>query len=276
MESWRLVIDGAMNGAWNMAADEAMLASSECRGCVPTLRLYRWSEPTLTIGYAQDSTPFAAGLPLVRRLTGGRAVLHDMELTYSVVASTSHPLFSDGIMDAYRLISTSIVEALNECGVKAEFAPPPAKPRLRGDRYSACFRSPSRYEVLAGGKKLAGSAQRRFKNAFLQHGSILFNVDRYMNESVFGPGILDKMGWVGEHSGVSIEDFTSVFVRCAARSLGARFTPSTLDPEEVACKKALHDGKYTASSWNLHGADVKASVHGRVGPQAQGRFAQGL
>lgn len=274
MDSWRLVIDGYMSGAGNMAADEAILTSAERGECAPTLRLYRWSEPTLTVGYAQDPRPFAVGLPVVRRITGGRAVLHDMELTYSVVAGNGHPLFSDGIMDGYRLISTAIVDALKECGVRAEFAPPPATPSGKGGAGGACFRSPSRYEVLAGGKKLAGSAQRRFKRSFLQHGSILFGADRFMNESVFGPGMLDKMGWVGEHCDASIEDFTEVFVSCAARRLGASFTAACLSTEEDALKKALIEGKYGANSWNLHGRAVTDSMKGgHAGAAAAGARA---
>ncbi len=182
---WRLIVDPPFDGRTNMAIDEAIsraldmhggrprlelkVAQGEGVAVLPTLRLYGWKEPTISIGYGQDRERFAgSGLPVVKRITGGRAVLHDMEVTYSIITGADNRLFCSGIEGAYEEISGCIINALNDVGIDARFSP-----GIKGSKSvsrDACFYSPSRYEVMINGKKLVGSSQRRFKNAFIQHG----------------------------------------------------------------------------------------------------------
>jgi len=263
MEGWRLIIDPALEGAENMASDEAVLRACEAEpSAPPVLRLYGWSEPTLSIGYLQNASPFlSTSMPVVRRITGGRAVLHDKELTYSLVAGTGHHLFSGGILAAYSFISGCIISALKQAGVDAEFA--------RGAGASggkdACFYTPSRYEVLVDGRKLVGSSQRRFKKAFLQHGSILLCVDREKNAKVFGPEVVGRMASLSEFSDISHEEFRRAFISAMATGLKAAFTPSELNERETLVKEELKRRRYSDAGWTLCGPRDRSDLTGAPG-----------
>ena len=270
MTRWRLILDPPMEGRENMAVDEAVLslfASLSAKGLkpVPTLRLYGWKEPTISIGYAQKSRLFRclkSPLPVVRRLTGGRAVLHTKELTYSVVASTEDPLFSSGIGAAYFVISSAIVSALKGIGIEASLSRSEGGGGGGGGgggstNKEACFHAPSRYEVVAagargaGGGKLAGSAQRRFKGVFLQHGSILFDVDEGLNAELFGREVVESMSWVKRLApAIDIDLLRRLFVISMAEEFSADFKESGLTPPEKLLKERLVREKYSDLDWN--------------------------
>jgi lipoate-protein ligase A len=171
---WRLLRDGAATGAFNMGVDEALLASAQESGHA-TLRLYRWDGPWLSLGYGQPLSEAraaacrAAGVGWVRRATGGLAVLHGADLTYAVAAPES--ALPQGLRGSYVLVADALCEAFARLGVTVERSPAGeggAGPRAGFD----CFAEPAADELLAGGRKLAGSAQRRAGGAVLQHGSI--------------------------------------------------------------------------------------------------------
>ena len=174
---WRLLIeDSPRSGAANMAIDEA-IAEAAAAGAVPsTLRFYRWNPPTVTLGRHQkladvDETQIAArGYDLVRRATGGRAILHVDELTYSVSGPIEEPRMAGGVMDAYLRFSNALLSGLSTLGLKAEKAG--GRTRAGRELSAACFETPSAYEITAGGRKLMGSAQSRRKGYVLQHGSL--------------------------------------------------------------------------------------------------------
>ncbi|MBI2502216.1 MAG: lipoate--protein ligase family protein [Candidatus Latescibacteria bacterium] len=180
MSTWRFLDTGPASGALNMAVDEALLEGA-AQG-EPVLRIFGWEPPALSFGYGQQ--PWrevdldkcrAAGVEVVRRLTGGRAVLHWEELTYSVVCREDDPQCGGPISHTYRRIGEALVEGLKLFGVEAilERARPRAlRPRERGVS-EPCFSSLARWEVKCGGRKLIGSAQRRVRGAVLQHGSLL-------------------------------------------------------------------------------------------------------
>jgi lipoate-protein ligase A len=177
---WRLIDSGAGNGPWNLALDESICRAVRERRSPPTLRLYRWSAPTLSVGCAQDlardvdrEACRARGVEIVRRISGGRAVLHDAELTYSVSAPAGLPGFGDGLDEAYRQVAAGLVAGLRLLGIEGA-SPSPGRcgPRAAA-RHPACFAAGARHEIEVGGRKLVGSAQRRFDDGFLQHGSIL-------------------------------------------------------------------------------------------------------
>ena len=224
LTNWRLILDPAYSGVRNMAIDAALLKSANTsKKPLTTLRLYSWSVPTISVGYQQKPENFSQyNLPVVRRLTGGRAVLHDKELTYSITVPKFDQLFAGGITDAYAAISRCLVAALKDVGVQGvDFARPASKLSIteREKRFGsrqkneACFLSSSRYEVVVGGKKMVGSAQRRFSGAFLQHGSILANVDEAMIEKVFGKELIDKITWLGAHTSCADKELKEALVR---------------------------------------------------------------
>ena len=175
--SWRLLIeDSPRSGAANMAVDEAIAEAAAAGAVPPTLRFYRWNPPTVTLGRHQkladvDETQIAArGYDLVRRATGGRAILHIDELTYSVSGPIEEPRMAGGVMDAYLRFSNALLSGLSTLGLKAEKAG--GRTRAGRELSAACFETPSAYEITAGGRKLMGSAQSRRKGYVLQHGSL--------------------------------------------------------------------------------------------------------
>ncbi len=177
LSPWRLLIeDSPRSGAANMAVDEAIAEAAATGAVPPTLRFYRWSSPTVSLGRHQkladvDETQTAArGYDLVRRATGGRAILHVDELTYSVSGPTEDPHMVGGVMDAYLRFSNALLSGLSTLGLRAEKAS--GRTRAGRDLSAACFETPSAYEITAGGRKLMGSAQSRRKGYVLQHGSL--------------------------------------------------------------------------------------------------------
>jgi lipoyl(octanoyl) transferase len=174
--TWRLIVDGEADGATNMAVDEAILAAV-CEGLtLPTLRFYAWSPPCLSLGRGQSvgdldlAACHRAGVQMVRRPSGGRAILHTDELTYSVAMLETDPRASGDVVDSYRRLSEGLLAGLHFLGVDAVQAVSPSQ--SGGDLSAACFEASSHYEIAAGGRKLIGSAQWRSRNGVLQHGSL--------------------------------------------------------------------------------------------------------
>ncbi|MBL7573278.1 lipoate--protein ligase family protein [Staphylococcus saccharolyticus] len=186
-ETWNFINTGSQNPYYNMAMDEALLNFVSRGEIGPVIRFYTWSPATLSIGYFQrlkkeiDIDKVAEkGFGLVRRQTGGRGVLHDKELTYSVIVPESHPNMPTTVTEAYKVISQGLLEGFKNLGFETYFAVPRSKEereKLKQPRSSVCFDAPSWYELVVEGRKIAGSAQTRQKGVILQHGSILQDID---------------------------------------------------------------------------------------------------
>jgi lipoate-protein ligase A len=175
--TWRLLDTGWSDGATNMAMDEAIMLAVAAGKSPPTLRFYGWSPPCVSVGYAQSldqEVDLGAcrrhGYTWVRRPTGGRAVLHVDELTYSVIAPLSEPRVRGDILTSYRRLSHGLLAGLRLLGCEAVQANP--LPAGGPSASAACFDVPSAYEILASGRKLVGSAQARRRRVILQHGAI--------------------------------------------------------------------------------------------------------
>jgi lipoate-protein ligase A len=176
-QQWRLIITPPAPGAWNMAVDEALLETAGQGLSFPCLRLYSWEPPCLSIGYAQPSSDVDRqrlsdlGWDWVRRPTGGRAILHTDELTYSIVASLSEPRLSGSVLESYQRLSKALLAALHSLGLPAE-AHPIHPSTTNQANVPVCFEVPSNYEIVIAGRKLIGSAQARRKDGVLQHGTL--------------------------------------------------------------------------------------------------------
>ncbi|MGS0906411.1 lipoate--protein ligase family protein [Staphylococcus sp. MSU001] len=186
-EIWNFINIGSKNPYYNMAMDEALLNFVSRGEIDPVIRFYTWNPATLSIGYFQrlqkeidiDKVK-EKGYGLVRRQTGGRGVLHDKELTYSVIVPESHPNMPSTVTEAYKIISQGLLEGFKNLGFETYFAIPRSKEerdKLKQPRSSVCFDAPSWYELVVEGRKIAGSAQTRQKGVILQHGSILQDID---------------------------------------------------------------------------------------------------
>lgn len=179
---WRYIPFSIHTGAENMAIDEAiMLNMAQETNPQPVLRFYGWKPPTLSLGYAQryakevlEEACVQAGVDVVRRPTGGRAVLHQYELTYSVIAPEEDDQVSGTIIESYLKISRALLKGFQALGITAEMA---ARSGVSKGISAACFDAPSWYELVVGGKKLVGSAQVRKEGILLQHGSIPLHFD---------------------------------------------------------------------------------------------------
>lgn len=175
---WRLVIDDEpRSGPANMAVDQAIAEASASGGAPPTLRFYRWAPPAVSLGrhqFLSDIDLDAAhvhGYDVVRRTTGGRAILHTDELTYSVAAPEAEPHVAGGVMDSYLRLSNALVLGLQRAGVP-QVDKAGGQVRAGPNVSAACFEVPSAYEIVVGGRKLMGSAQSRRAGYVLQHGSL--------------------------------------------------------------------------------------------------------
>ena len=182
MNSWRFLDSGPSDGATNMAVDEAIFEGVGAGSSPPTVRVYAWEPPAVSVGHSQNASSeldLAAcrerGFGVVRRPTGGRAVLHAGEITYSVIGSAGVSPLGGSIPESYREIARALLAGLAEIGVEAELAPVATASRNRGEVAPPCFVSAGRFEVVVGGRKLVGSAQRRSGAAVLQHGSLLID-----------------------------------------------------------------------------------------------------
>jgi lipoate-protein ligase A len=176
MPPWRLLITPPARGAWNMAVDESILLHIGRGESPPTLRLYAWTPACLSLGHAQ---PFKdvdmdrmneRGWEVVRRATGGRAILHTDELTYSVIAPNDEPRVAGTVLESYNRLAQALLLAVKNLSLPVEMRE--GKSGGPADLNPVCFEVPSTHEITVNAKKLIGSAQARRKEGVLQHGSL--------------------------------------------------------------------------------------------------------
>jgi len=179
-KKWRFLDTGKGSAFFNMALDEVMLGAIGRGESPPAFRVYEWDPAAVTVGYSQsigDAVDLARctadRIDVAKRPTGGREVYHDDEIAYSVIASQDDQYFGGTLAETYRSVSRVLCDALNRIGVDAEIARGTGERGRPARRNAPCFGSTSRFEIVVGGKKLVGSAQRRIGELFLQQGSIL-------------------------------------------------------------------------------------------------------
>jgi lipoyl(octanoyl) transferase len=270
VEEWRILPFRKAGAAENMAVDEAIFRENIRKKSPPTLRFYGWKNPALSIGYFQDygkevddDACRRFGVEIVRRPTGGKAVLHEQELTYAAVAGEDSSLFPPDILETYRVISDCIAKGLAEVGIRAEMKTD-GRRGPDGTLHSSCFSSPSRYELLAGGRKICGSAQMRSHGVFLQHGSLLMAFDPLRTCAVMLPHrdmerdadlLRNAVTSVGEQAGspVDEEGLCRVLRGGFEQVLGIRFREGRLTPEEEGLVDGLMTKKYGGEGWNREG-----------------------
>lgn len=226
----RLIVDPPAPGAWNMAVDEALLLSAAEHG-ITTLRLYQWNEPTLSLGYFQSAADRqqhvpSRDCPLVRRASGGGAIVHDRELTYSLTVAQSDTRLS-AATSLYDAVHQSLLECFAEFGISASLYARGAcepKPTNPGREPFLCFQRRACGDIVCGGVKVVGSAQRRRRGAVLQHGSILLGRSKNAPE-------LEGLEELTERA-VTPHWITDRWPRLLALQLGAIWTAGTLTDQE--------------------------------------------
>ncbi len=261
--NWRLLIDPPLPPAQNMAIDEAIAIAFSEKEVPPTLRFYQWSVPAFSIGSFQTLNSSwldylnRSNIAVVRRMTGGRGLLHDREMTYSVVASTKNPLFSDGIKGTFKSIAIGLMAGLQEIGMEGKIHTPSQEKRRKRENAPLCFASTSQYEITAKGKKLIGSAQRRWRSHFLQHGSLIlesrFPESHPSSESV--PLLISEKQTALAELLERIPDIDMLLQAMKTgfeMALPIHLVQGKLTRKEMATTDRLIKEKYGNHRWNLH------------------------
>jgi lipoate-protein ligase A len=272
VEPWRFLPFRSGDPFENMAVDEALFRVQERRTMPPTLRFFGWTVRTVSLGYFQDirrevdlEACRASGVAVVRRPTGGKAVIHDRDLCYSVTGRTDLPEFSGGLMPTYRLIGRCLARGLMGAGVAVSMPEDEEDPGGAAGRDAFCFARASRYELLAGGRKICGSAQSRSRRAFLQQGSVLIDFDgdlprRFLKRAPGGlPGAAENLrNHVTSLSGEGVrgmdgEGLSARLLSGFREILGVPITEGALTGEEASLARELREGKYGSDTWNVEG-----------------------
>ena len=230
------------SGPWQMAADEAMLATAASHG-VATLRFYRWSEPTLSLGYFQPHArrmefPLLRSLPLLRRATGGATLVHDQEITYALALPATpawQPLGPRWIKQVHQIIAASLADL----GIQTQLVGDHAEQKLGP---FLCFLHQTPGDILYGSSKVVGSARRKQRGALLQHGGILLAKSKFTPEL---PGIFD----------LAVQQFDSETIIESIVRRCAREMTSNLEPDDWTDEERVHTAKmmterYANPAWN--------------------------
>jgi lipoate-protein ligase A len=260
-EEWRLIDSGASSAQHNMALDEAIAYHVRKGISPPTLRLYGWKKPSLSLGCFQKvagiNTEYCDknSIPIVRRPTGGRAILHDNELTYSFSVRTDSGNFSRGLLDSYQKISGALRLAFKRSNIKADSQ----RVREKGyvlTRSPLCFKSSSFGEILIDNRKVVGSAQKRWRDGMLQQGTIPFLYNEEVLRHIFGA---DKTAEMREFSvglkevkpELKHEEFKAIIAKAFEETFGIRFVPDRPLEKEHLLAGRLAVQKYVQRSWNF-------------------------
>jgi lipoate-protein ligase A len=260
MKKWDLIIDHApLDGSWNMAVDEYLFRSLT-EESQTILRFYGWKNPTVSLGYSQKVFEVADakfckknGIDIVRRMTGGKLVLHHKEVTYSLASSDTEK-FTATLADSYRLISEALMCGLKKMGLTPSLSSPAPQKYVRGNL--PCFSYPSRNEVEVGGKKIIGSAQKRVGTKFIQHGSIPLEEDDDLLTSIsFLEGANEEVRMISLSealgSNVNFNQAVDVFVQGIEEYFGVQLDHRFLGEIENESVRQIQKDKYGNPAWTF-------------------------
>ena len=256
-DAWRLIDTDSCKAAYNMALDEAIATAVRKDKSPPTLRLYGWTTSSVSIGCFQKISDvdkeycFQKRIPIVRRPTGGRAILHNDEITYSFSVKTTSGIFSKGLLNSYKMISKAFVLAFSRIG------PIPELTLHRETRYvrsPLCFQSTSYGEITISNMKVIGSAQKRWTEGLLQQGSIPYHIDKDKMMKIFilkssSPEVLKGLKEI--IPGLNPADFKNSIKMAFEETFDIKLMPSYPSQEELSLAEELEAKKYLSSQWNF-------------------------
>jgi lipoate-protein ligase A len=237
-----------------MALDEAISEAVRRGLSPPTLRIYQWEYPSISIGHFQRASDInmdycsQKGYPLVRRPTGGRAILHNDEITYSLSTRFDSNIFKGSLHEDYSIISNAILSALKLCGIDARIS---HLKRQRRQRSPACFKSVSYGEITVEGKKLTGNAQKRYADGFLQQGSIPISIDRLELKQLFNEEFDDVIGIKEILSDITLNDLRNALKKGFEETLNVKMISDDPTDLEIRLARELEAKKYSTDGWNL-------------------------
>ncbi|MFE6167496.1 lipoate--protein ligase family protein [Viridibacillus arvi] len=272
--TWYFINSGPCSPAFNMALDEALLHWHSKGLIPPVIRFYEWNPATLSIGYFQRAEKdidfeqlHKLNVGFVRRPTGGRAVLHEHELTYSIIVNEDYPDMPKTVTEAYRVLSEGLLLGFRNLGLDAYFSIPDSEEKradLKTPKSAVCFDAPSWYELVVEGKKVAGSAQTRQEGVILQHGAILIDLDEEKLISLFKFPSEASKERMRKHlpqkavainqlaqKPVDVETCISAFRKGFEDGLDIELVPYTLTKEQIDFVNNLAKTRYESDEWNF-------------------------
>ena len=272
MTPFRLLVTEALDGPLNMALDETLLLGRLAGAAPPTLRFFAWRPATISLGYGQPldhridtAAASSLGIGLVRRPTGGSAILHEgpeLELTYSVVAAAGDFVGAADLLQTYRWIGAALAAGINRIGAPVEMVPvqpsdPTAMPTF-------CFARTGSYELEVGGLKVVGSAQRRQGAGFLQHGAVMLGAAPDRLRRVF-PTERDPLAGMTTLEAVlgrrpSFEETLTALADGFREVHGLELTPGGLAADEMERADALVRDKYGTERWTRAGRTLTVQI----------------
>ena len=250
METWRLLKTGYADAYTNMAIDKAILYAHSRKLVPPTVRFYQWNPPAISIGYFQSLEREidlvecrSRGVDYVRRITGGGAVYHDKELTYSIVITEDHPDIPYNILESYNRICNSIIKGLDKLGIKSMYSPI--------------------NDIIVDGKKISGNAQTRKYKTILQHGTILMDVDvdtmftllRVPDEKIkdkFIANVKERVTSIRKILGrdVTFDELAEALKKGFEEEFNIKLIEGELTPEEKEMTKDFERNHFSREEWN--------------------------
>ena len=288
MQSWRLLTDDIKDPYENMALDETLLHLCDKNLSPPTIRFYTWEPSALSIGYAQNplkelDTDLCKSLniPVVRRITGGKALIHNSDLSYSVVFHYDGALQRHSIIENQRVINNCLVNAIRKKGIDARLRqerkyPYESLSKLSRCKDHFCFLIPASNDIIVSDQKIVGSAQRRTRNAFIQHGSIFIDPpDDIETRILKGSSKIDEEAddfvlklskekyvqedpqsghtWINKYllMRISTQELQEIVIKSFEEGLGVKFHREVLTGFETDVKDKLKKEKYMKDEWNL-------------------------
>lgn len=255
-EIWRLIDSGFCDAFYNMALDEAISIAVRQKRVPPTLRFYGWKKVSVSLGAFQSISTVnleyckSKAIPIVRRPTGGRAILHSDELTYSF-SSCNTGIFGSDLLRTYKIISDVFFSAFIKTGINVT-RKMERTPGIELTKSPLCFNSTSYGEILMDGKKIIGSAQRRWDDGFLQQGSIPFLIDYEKLKMIFGIND-DTFVFRGIKEilpDLNISGFKKIIRQSFEEQFNITLIDSPLHPYEEELAQSLLQEKYLNSHWN--------------------------
>jgi lipoate-protein ligase A len=263
-DTWRFIESGPCPAAYNMALDEAIAVAVRKNTVPPTLRIYGWNAPSVSIGYFQRIADidteycFENHMPIVRRMTGGRAIFHGDDITYGFSVKTLSGLFSGGLLDSYKKISIALSLALTRIGLS------PESKCVRGNRRSSsssprnpfCFQAISFGEIAINGRKIVGSAQKRWTDGLLQQGSVPFLVDSEKVTRIFKLNSLQEIeestaGLKEISPAIEYATFKDAVSISFEETFGIKFLSSSPSHGEISIARELEAQKYLSHEWTF-------------------------
>lgn len=264
MDTWRLINTGYNDAYTNMAIDEAIFREYSFGRTSPVLRIYGWQPAAFSLGYFQDAQKVLDlakcrqdNVLFVRRITGGSAIFHHRELTYSLVCAQEEFNLQESVLNSFKIITGFIINTYKKLGLNPEFA------GTKIETSPFCFASQEKYDILIEGRKIGGNAQKRRKHIIFQHGSIPLKSDlqkaiSYLKEKPKGLGKEVCSLEEALKREITFNELGDVLVDSFSRIFGFDLVKDGMSPEEEQLAESLKINKYASRQWNLNRQDVDA------------------